>query len=295
MPISSMTGFARSSGEHQGLYWQWEIKSVNGKALDVRLRLPPGFEALELPVRAALAAAFKRCNLQVSLSVSGAVQRETVRLNQEILDRLVAAGEALRARIGGEPLRADVLLSIRGVVEVASVPEDEAQAERRHAAMLESFGEALTALGAARLEEGARLHAILTQQVARIAELGSSARASPARSADAIRTRLAEQVARLLETGAALDPDRLHQEAVLAATRADIQEELDRLDSHVEAAHQLLGAHEAIGRKFDFLAQEFNREANTLCSKASDRSLSLIGLDLKTVIDQMREQVQNIE
>jgi uncharacterized protein (TIGR00255 family) len=295
MPLSSMTGFARSSGEHQGLYWQWEIKSVNGKALDVRLRLPPGFEALETPVRSALATAFRRGNLQVSLSVSGAVQRETVRLNQEILDRLVEAGEALREKIGGEPLRADALLAIRGVVEVTSLPEAEDQIERRHAAMLESFGEALRALAAARREEGARLHAILSGQVARIAELTGSARANPARSVEAIRARLAEQVSRLMETGAALDPDRLHQEAVLAATRADIQEELDRLDSHVEAAHQLLAASEAIGRKFDFLAQEFNREANTLCSKASDRSLSLIGLDLKTVIDQLREQAQNIE
>ena len=295
MPLSSMTGFARSSGEHQGLYWQWEIKSVNGKALDVRLRLPQGFEALETPVRSALASAFRRGNLQVSLSVSGAVQRETVRLNQEILDRLVEAGEALRERIGGEPLRADALLAIRGVVEVTSLPEEEDQIERRHAAMLESFGDALRALAAARLEEGARLHAILTGQVARIAELTQSARANPARSVEAVRARLAEQVSRLMETGAALDPDRLHQEAVLAATRADIQEELDRLDSHVEAAHQLLAASEAIGRKFDFLAQEFNREANTLCSKASDRSLSLIGLDLKTVIDQLREQAQNIE
>jgi uncharacterized protein (TIGR00255 family) len=295
MPLSSMTGFARSSGEHQGLYWQWEIKSVNGKALDVRLRLPPGFEALETPVRSALASAFRRGNLQVSLSVSGAVQRETVRLNHEILDRLVEAGEALRERIGGEPLRADALLAIRGVVEVTSLPEEEDQIERRHAAMLESFGEALRALAAARLEEGARLHAILSGQVTRIAELTGSARANPARSVEAISARLAEQVSRLMETGAALDPDRLHQEAVLAATRADIQEELDRLDSHVEAAHQLLAASEAIGRKFDFLAQEFNREANTLCSKASDRSLSLIGLDLKTVIDQLREQAQNIE
>jgi uncharacterized protein (TIGR00255 family) len=290
-----MTGFARSSGEHQGLYWQWEIKSVNGKALDVRLRLPQGFEALETPVRSALATAFRRGNLQVSLSVSGAVQRETVRLNQEILDRLVEAGEALRERIGGEPLRADALLAIRGVVEVTSLPEEEDQIERRHAVMLESFGEALRALAAARLEEGARLHAILTGQVTRIAELTRAARANPARSVEAIRARLAEQVSRLMETGAALDPGRLHQEAVLAATRADIQEELDRLDSHVEAAHQLLAASEAIGRKFDFLAQEFNREANTLCSKASDRSLSLIGLDLKTVIDQLREQAQNIE
>jgi uncharacterized protein (TIGR00255 family) len=290
-----MTGYARSSGEHQGLFWQWEIKSVNGKALDVRLRLPPGFEALETPARAALAAAFRRGSLQVSLSVSGALQPETVRLNQEILDRLVEAGEALRDRIGGEPLRADALLGIRGVVEVTSLPEAEDQLEQRHAAMLASFGEALTSLAAARREEGARLHAILSAQLARIAELALSARHNPARSVGAIRARLAEQVSRLMETGAALDPDRLHQEAVLAATRADIQEELDRLDSHVESAGQLLTAHDAIGRKFDFLAQEFNREANTLCSKASDRSLSLIGLELKTVIDQMREQVQNIE
>jgi uncharacterized protein (TIGR00255 family) len=295
MPLSSMTGFARSSGEHQGLFWQWEIKSVNGKSLDVRLRLPPGFEALEMPVRAALAAAFKRGNLQVSLSVSGALQRETVRLNQDILDRLVEAGEALRDRIGGEPLRADALLAVRGVVEVTSLPEPEDQLERRHAAMLASFAEAQDALATARREEGARLHAVLSGQLARIEELTRSARDNPARSAEAVRTRLAEQVSRLMETGAALDPDRLHQEAVLAAARADIQEELDRLGSHVESAAQLLAAHEAVGRKFDFLAQEFNREANTLCSKASDRSLSLTGLELKTVIDQMREQVQNIE
>jgi uncharacterized protein (TIGR00255 family) len=295
MPLSSMTGFARSSGEHQGLFWQWEIKSVNGKALDVRLRLPPGFEALETPARAALANAFKRGNLQVSLTISGALAHETVRLNQDILDRLVEAGEVLRDRIGGEPLRADVLLSIRGVVEVTPVPEADEQRERRQAAMLDSFGQALKALAAARLEEGARLQAVIAQQVARIAELSTAARANPARSVEAIRARLTEQVARLLETAQPLDPARLHQEAVLAATRADIQEELDRLDSHVEAAHQLLASHDAIGRKFDFLAQEFNREANTLCSKASDRSLSLIGLDLKTVIDQLREQVQNIE
>jgi uncharacterized protein (TIGR00255 family) len=295
MPISSMTGFARSSGEHQGLFWQWEVKSVNGKALDVRLRVPAGFEALETPVRAALAQAVRRGNLQVSLTISGALARETVRLNQEILDRLVAAGEALRERIGGEALRADVLLSIRGVVEVAPVPEEEDQRERRQAAMLESFNAALLSLAAARREEGARLQAVLSQQVERITELSEAARTNPARSVEAIRARLAEQVSRLMETGAPLDPARLHQEAVIAATRADIQEELDRLQSHVEAARQLLASEEAVGRKFDFLAQEFNREANTLCSKASDRSLSLIGLDLKTIIDQMREQVQNIE
>ena len=133
MPISSMTGFARASGERQGLFWQWEIKSVNGKALDVRLRVPAGFEALETPVRAALASAFRRGNLQVSLSISGQVARETVRLNPDILDRLVEVGEALRDRIGGEPLRADVLLSIKGVVEVTAEPEAEGEAEARKA------------------------------------------------------------------------------------------------------------------------------------------------------------------
>ncbi|PZF77231.1 YicC family protein [Aestuariivirga litoralis] len=295
MPISSMTGFARASGERQGLFWQWEIKSVNGKALDVRLKMPPGFEALEVPVRAALASAFRRGNLQVSLSVSGQMGRETVRLNQDILDRLVAAGETLRDRIGGEPLRADVLLSIKGVVEVTTEPEEEAEIEARNAAMLASFHETLTSLAAARREEGDRLNAVISAQVLRIAELAEAAKYNPARTPEAIRARLAEQVARLMETGSTLDPDRLHQEAVLAATRADIQEELDRLASHVEAARVLLASNEAVGRKFDFLAQEFNREANTLCSKASDRSLTAIGLDLKTVIDQLREQVQNIE
>jgi len=295
VPISSMTGFARASGERQGLFWQWEVKSVNGKALDVRVKLPPGFEALDLPVRAALAGGFRRGNLQVSLNVSGAVGRDTLRLNREVLDQLVAAGEALRERIGGEPLRADVLLSIKGVVEVAEAGVDDAEIERRNAAMMTSFGEALTALAAARRAEGERLEAVVAAQISRIAALAAAARANPARSPEAIRARLAEQVSRLLETGAPLDRDRLHQEAVIAATRADIQEELDRLQAHVEAAEDLLASGEAVGRKFDFLAQEFNREANTLCSKAADRTLSAIGLDLKTVIDQLREQVQNIE
>ena len=295
MTISSMTGFARVSAARDGLNWQWEIRSVNGKALDLRCRLPGGFEALEAPVRAALAQAFKRGNLQVSLSVSGAVAAETARLNEKVLEQLVTAGEKLRARIGGEPLRADVLLSLRGVVDVTAPVEDEVAAEQRNAAMLLSFGDALKALGSARREEGARLQAVVSAQVGRIAELCLAARDNPARSIEAVKARLAEQIARLMETGASFDRDRLHQEAILIATRADIQEELDRLQSHIEAAHALLASSEAIGRKFDFLAQEFNREANTLCSKAADRTLTAIGLDLKTVIDQMREQVQNIE
>ena len=295
MPISSMTGFARASGERQGLFWQWEIKSVNGKALDVRMRVPAGFEALETPVRAALASAFRRGNLQVALSISGQVARESVRLNPDILDRLVEVGEALRDRIGGEPLRADVLLSIKGVVEVATEPEAEGEAEARNAAMLESFQEALRLLGSARREEGERLNAVVSAQVLRIAELAEAARLNPSRTPEAVRARLAEQLSRLMETGAALDPDRLHQEAVIAATRADIQEELDRLFSHVEAAQVLLASNDAIGRKFDFLAQEFNREANTLGSKSVDPKTSQASVELKVLIEQIREQVQNLE
>lgn len=290
-----MTGFSRASGASDGLFWQWEIKSVNGKALDVRCRLPTGFEALEPPLRGILNQAFKRGNLQVSLSVSGALTAETVRLNSAVLDQLVAAGELLRNRIGGEPLRADVLLSLRGVLDVTPKPEDDAEIEARNTAMLASLGEAVTSLAAARAEEGARLEAVVASQIRRIRELAAAARANPSRSIEATRSRLKDQVARLMDTGTSFDPDRLHQEAVLLATRADIEEELDRLQSHVEAAEALLASREAVGRKFDFLAQEFNREANTLCSKAADRTMTAIGLDLKTAIDQMREQIQNIE
>ena len=295
MPLSSMTGFARVSGALDGLHWQWEAKSVNGKALDVRCRLPAGFEMLEPGVRAAVAEKLKRGSLQVSLAVSGMAQTEVVQLNEAVLAQVLNAGQRLREQIGGEPMRADVILGLRGVLDMAVAPEDDAAIERRNATILASFNAALTALVESRREEGARLHALLVIQVERIQALADAARKNPARGAEAIKARLSEQVARLIETGQGFDPARLHQEAVLIATRADIQEELDRLMSHVEAAHSLLASGAAVGRKFDFLAQEFNREANTLCSKAIDKTMTAIGLDLKTVIDQMREQVQNIE
>jgi len=295
MAISSMTGFARASGASGGFTWQWEVKSINGKALDMRFRLPPGFEALELPARTAAAARLKRGNLQISLTVGGVARAERVSVNEEVLEQLLSAGETLRNRIGGEPLRADFLLSIRGVVDVVPEEENEEEVAGRNREVLRSFGEALDQLIASREAEGARLSGLVTAQVTRIAELAEAARASKARAPEAIKARLAEQVARLMEAGSGFDPQRLHQEAVLAATRADIQEEIDRLSSHVEAARALMASGEAVGRKFDFLAQEFNREANTLCSKAMDGGMTAIGLDLKTVIDQMREQVQNLE
>ena len=290
-----MTGFARSAGAIADFHWQWEVKCVNGKSLDVRSRLPPGFESLDLSIRASVAEKVKRGSVQASLSVSGASQGGRIVVNEAVLDRILAAGERLRERIGGETLRADAILAMRGVVEFVEEPEDEALAEERRRAVLASLAEAVIHLDATRRAEGARLATIAMGLLDRIEALTAEARDNPSRSPEAIKARIGEQVGRLLDTAAALDTDRLHQEAVLLAARADIQEEIDRLFAHVAAGRDLLATGDAVGRRFDFLAQEFNREANTLCSKSADRSLTRTGLALKTAIDQLREQVQNIE
>lgn len=295
MTVNSMTGFARSSGQLEGLSWQWEIRSVNGKALDVRCRLPVGYESLEPDIRSAAQQVLRRGNLQVSLTVTGKAVQDTIRLNPARLDQVVKAGEALRRRIGGKALRADLLLAVPGVFEVVPAEEDDNRREAVRDAMFSSFRDALRAVADARREEGARLSKLIGEHIERIAHLVDLARSHPSRRPEVIRQRLSEQLARLVGEAAALDPVRLHQEAMLLATRADIQEEVDRLTAHVEAARSLMRSGEAIGRKFDFLAQEFNREANTLCSKSADPGLTAIGLDLKIVIDQMREQLQNIE
>ncbi len=295
MTLSSMTGFAQSSGEIDGLHWQWEIKSVNGKALDIRCRLPSGFEVLEAVARTTLAQHIKRGNLQVTLTTSGTAKAEAVVVNEEVLEQVLAIAEKLRDRIGGMPLNAEALMGLRGVLDVVQPIQTEAEMEMRLADVTRSLAQAAKALNAARNEEGTRLSAVISAQLTKIESLTIAARDCPARSVDAIRMRMKEQVARLLDTGAAFDTDRLHQEAIMIATRADIQEELDRLFGHIEAARALILSPEPAGRKLDFLAQEFNREANTLCSKALDKTLTNIGLELKTTIDQMREQVQNIE
>lgn len=295
MPLSSMTGFARASGSHGGVHWQWEIKSVNGKGLDVRCRLPQGFEQLELPARDATARHLKRGNVQLGLTCDRGAAAQALAINQVALEQVLGLAESLHARLGGDRPRIEGLLALRGVIDVAETQPDTADTKDRDAAMLQSLEAALAGLAASRRTEGARIAQLVEAQLARIEALTLMARDCPARSVDAIRGRLAEQVQRLLEVHASFDRDRLHQEAILLATRSDIQEEIDRLLVHAEAARALLAAPGPAGRKFDFLAQEFNREANTLCSKASDRQLTQFGLDLKTVIDQMREQVQNIE
>jgi uncharacterized protein (TIGR00255 family) len=295
MTISSMTGFARSMGARGAFTWAWELKSVNGKAFDAKLRLPQGYDRLEVAARAALQQGFKRGNLQAGLTTSNTSSDEKIAVNEQVLDNYIALAEKLRARLGGESLRAESFLTLKGVFEYTSTELSDEEQSARDSEILASLDEAILSLAAARREEGARLRDVLSAQVNRIEELTCAARDNPSRTPETIRARLKDQVTRLLETGAAFDSERLHQEAVIIATRADIQEEVDRLMGHVEAAHDLLKSREPVGRKLDFLAQEFNREANTLCSKAGDKAMTTIGLELKTTIDQLREQVQNIE
>jgi len=294
MSVSSMTGFARADGARGDLTWHWEVKSVNGRGLDLRVRQPAGYESLELAAREAAARHFKRGSLQVSLAVREPLGA-TLKVNEAVLERVVALAEDLRLRLGAEPPRVDGLLALRGVLEVAEPEQDESTMAARNAAMLATLEAAFASLAAARQAEGARLKGVIEGQLQRIEELAVAARDCPERSPGTIEAKLAADIARLFEAAPALDPDRLHQEAVFLAQRADIQEEIDRLLAHVEAGRELLDGEEPAGRRFDFLAQEFNREANTLCSKAAGRELTRLGLALKAVIDQLREQVQNLE
>jgi len=295
MSIKSMTGFARADGGFETLAWHWELRSVNARGLDVRLRLPPGMESLEQKVREGAARHLTRGSITISLSIEDRGGAQALRLNEEALLQVVQAAERIRELTGGEAARADGLIAIKGVLEVVDRLESAGEADQRVAAMLESLEEALRALVQSRSAEGARLKAVLGEQLVEIERLVALVEQSPARTPAAICERLKEQVAKLLEGANGLDPARLHQEAVLLATRADVEEELKRLRSHIGAARELLEEDGAVGRKLDFLAQEFNREANTLCSRANDVEITRSGLALKTVIDQMREQVQNIE
>jgi uncharacterized protein (TIGR00255 family) len=295
MALSSMTGFAQSSGACEGVSWQWELRSVNGKALDVRLRLPPGYEALETIARSAFTQMLRRGNIQATLTTASEQAAGSVVVNPNVLEQVAMLAEDLRKRLGGPPIQAEALLSLRGVLDITQSDVPDAVKERQSAAIQASLLEAVERLVKMRKAEGDRLAAVIDGQLNRVETLTFAARDNPSRTPDAVKQKLRDQIARLLDASDAFDPQRLHQEAVLMATRNDIQEEIDRLLSHVAAARALIAANEPAGRKFEFLAQEFNREANTLCSKSQDAALTATGLDLKSVIDQLREQVLNIE
>jgi uncharacterized protein (TIGR00255 family) len=295
MSLNSMTGFSRLDGSACGQRWTWELRSVNGKGLDVRLRLPPGLDRLEIPARNRIAERLARGNVQVSLTLTREAGATTLRVNEEVLAAVLVAMNRIAEKIDATAPTLDGILGIKGVLETAEVEDDEATRAALDVALLDGLTAAVDGLIAARASEGAAVTRVLTGHIDEIERLTAAAEACPARKPEAIRARLAEQVAALMDQVPSLDPQRLHQEAVLIATRADIREELDRLVAHVGEARRLMTGGGAVGRRLDFLAQEFNRESNTLCSKANDRELTTIGLDLKAVVDQLREQIQNIE
>jgi uncharacterized protein (TIGR00255 family) len=295
MALSSMTGFARGHGVSGAYSWAWELKSVNAKGLDLRLRLPPGWDAVEGPARAAGAQVLARGTVYGTLTVDRAGVAPVVRVNEPVLAAVLATIKDLTGRVKAAEPRLDGILSLKGVIEV--LDEDEREEERRaaEAAVIAGFQETVAALAAMRRHEGDALGQVLTQRVAEISALAARAELAPGRRPEAVKARIAEQVATLLDASDRFDADRLHQEAILIASKADIREELDRLASHVAQVGRLLVDGGAIGRRLDFLAQEFNREANTLCSKSNDVELTNIGIELKSVVEQFREQVQNLE
>lgn len=294
MTISGMTGFARAEGEHAGQRWIWELKSVNGRGLDLKLRLPPGFDALEPAARIAAGARFKRGSLQAALSISrDATAAPALKIDLELVERLIAAGEAFKGRVA-EP-RWDGLLAVRGVVQSDDIAlQSEEERAAFEAALMEGFSVALDSLARARQAEGRTLAAVFAEAADRLETSIAAARASAAAAPTAALERILQRLDSLAPE-LKLDPQRVAQEAAIAATRADVQEELERLAAHAAELRTLITKPEPAGRRLDFLSQELTREANTLCSKSADLELTRIGLDLKTVVDQIKEQAANVE
>lgn len=291
-PIASMTGFARAEGHADGFAWAWELRSVNGRGLDLRFRLPPGTDGMEPALREAAGKALKRGNVTANLTLK---REETAVFSVDpvALEQALKLALDLAARIpGAPPPRAEALLRLPGVIRGATAETD---VPVPSAAILAGFVEALRLMATARRGEGARLGEILRGQLAEISALHATAGVQAADQPEAHRTKVMDNLRTLLADVPGLPEERIAQEVALLAARSDVREELDRLASHIAAAEALLAEGEAIGRRFDFLVQEFNREANTLCSKSSSVALTATGLKLKATIEQMREQVQNVE
>jgi uncharacterized protein (TIGR00255 family) len=295
MALQSMTGFARAEGESGRVRWVWELRSVNGKGLDLRFRLPPGSDALEVECRTVAASAFTRGNIQVSLNLTSAEEKVEAVVNEDALAALLALKTRLGDAIDPAPITFSALIGMRGIIDFREPPEAAEEIEARQHDLLQGFRQATAAMLAMREREGQALADVLLGQVARIEQLTLLVEADPARSPAEIVKRLRSQVDALMNASQGFDPDRLHTEAALIATKADLREEIDRLKAHVAATREILAVAGPVGRKLDFLSQEFNRESNTICSKSNAASVTAAGLELKVVIDQFREQVQNLE
>ena len=293
MALSSMTGFARGEGALGETRWTWEIKSVNGRGFEPRFRLPPGLDFLEQDLRKALADRFSRGSFNAFLSLKGAAVEGGLAVNRAALESAIALVEEVRARIPCDPPRAEGILSLRGVVDVQSSLDDEDERAALGAKLVAGFASTAEALLQSRRREGEALEKLILDLLSEIERLSGAARLAADAATAATRDRFQAQLADLLASS--FSEERLAQEAAALAVKSDVREELDRLTAHIEAARALIAKGGAAGRQLDFLTQELNREANTLCSKAQDMGLKRIGLDLKTAVDRMREQVQNVE
>lgn len=293
----SMTGFASGQGEALGLTWTWDLRSVNARGLDIRARVPDWVDGLEQALRTLISKRLSRGNVTVSLRLQSNGSEPAQELNEAHLDRVLSAmlrieAEAMTRGLSLTASSAADLITVRGVMDAPHQQSDPAEVR---AALVANFGPVLDSFIASRQAEGAALADVLTAQVAEIAELTRQAAEVAEARKEEQAERMRAAMARVLEGADSIDEQRVAQELALIAVKADVTEEIDRLRTHVDAAQALLAADGAVGRKLDFLMQEFNREANTLCSKAQSASLTAVGLELKTVIEKMREQVQNVE
>ena len=295
MALSSMTGFARSHGASGPYTFEWELKSVNAKGFDLRLRLPQGWDELEAFAKKRAAEMLSRGTVYANFNVKRTNAQSTVRVNEDVLASVLRVAGSLASKIDAVAPSIDGLLAIKGVIEVVEPERNEEEDKAATAAAAAAFDEALKSLVAMRRREGEALGQILSQRMDEMEMLARKAEAAPGRKPEAVKARLAEQISALLETSDRFDSDRLNQEALLIAAKADIREELDRIASHVAQTREMISKGGAIGRRLDFLAQEFNREVNTCCSKSNDVELTNTGLEMKNVVEQFREQVQNLE
>jgi len=295
MALSSMTGFARSHGASGPYAFEWELKSVNAKGFDLRMRLPPGWDEIEAAAKKRAGELLSRGTVYANLNVKRANAGSIIRINEDVLASIVKVAGELAGRIDAVAPSIDGLLGIKGVIEVVEPESNEAEDKAAKAAAAAAFEQALAELVTMRQREGETLGNILVQRMDEIERLAKKAEAAPGRKPEAIKARLAEQIATLLDASERFDSDRLNQEALMIATKADIREELDRIASHISQAREMIGKGGPVGRRLDFLAQEFNREVNTCCSKSNDLELTNTGLEMKNVVEQFREQVQNLE
>ena len=286
-----MTGFARVQGEHGGDSWVWEVKSVNARGLDVRVRLPSGHDAVETAVREGIAKRFRRGAFNAVLNLTLGKGEEALQVDRGLLEQLIA----VTAEYSDAKPNIEALLALRGVLTASERVTDEAGEAARQKACIENFQSVLGALESARRDEGSRLLDLLDTRLSEIEGFVDEAESTAAARPEAVRRRMKAQFAELLDESSPVSEDRLVQELALIAVKNDVREEIDRLGAHIEQARDLLSEEEPVGRRLDFLCQEFNREANTLCAKANDVDLTRIGMALKASIDQLREQVQNVE